>query len=279
MAKFGLDKYYTPVETANACIDIVLDAIGLDNITEAIEPSIGGGAFTHHPVLRPVLGIDVAPEVEGDGTMSVVKANYLTYPIPYRKGRLVIGNPPFGERMNLAQKFFRKSTEIADHIAFILPISQLDNTSSMKGFNLVRSVDLGVLDYSGRALRCCFNVYTRPKNGEMSDRRRTTDAITIKRQDASDYDTAPFDIRMCYWGNGSMGRILEDGEHYSAEYKILVKDIPRRDEIIDFIRSHDWRSATNNISMKKLHQFHIVDALLDRFPELERREPEQNPLW
>ncbi len=66
---------------------------------------------------------DIEPEHE-----SVEQQDYLELDVSYLWGRLIIGNPPFGNRMNMAQKFFKKSVEISDYIAFILPISQLNNT-------------------------------------------------------------------------------------------------------------------------------------------------------
>ena len=32
-------------------------------------------------------------------------------------------------------------------------------------FDLIESVDLGILEYSGMKVHCCFNIYIRPKNG------------------------------------------------------------------------------------------------------------------
>ena len=31
-----------------------------------------------------------------------------------------------------------------------------------------------------------------------------------------------FDIRMCYWGDGTAGKILNENETYSGEYKIQI---------------------------------------------------------
>ena len=45
---------------------------------------------------------------------------------------------------------------MGDMIGFILPISQLNNTDSLYLFDLVESVDLGVLEYSGMKVHCCF---------------------------------------------------------------------------------------------------------------------------
>ena len=89
--------------------------------------------------------------------------NSITQDIKYLWGRLIIGNPPYGRCMNMAQKFYKKSVGIADHIAFILPISQFNNTRSMYEFDLVYSEDLGVQHYSDRDLHCCFNIYSRIK--------------------------------------------------------------------------------------------------------------------
>lgn len=165
MAKIENDKYYTPIELANYCIDKTVEIIGEKNITDIIEPSCGNGSFFHHEKYVPKTGFDIIPEIESTTEYSIIKSDYLTFQIPYKSGRLVIGNPPYGEKLYLAQKFYKKSVEIADYISFILPISQLDNISSLYEFDLIHSEDLGKRDYSGRNLHCCLNVYARPKDG------------------------------------------------------------------------------------------------------------------
>jgi hypothetical protein len=39
--------------------------------------------------------------------------------------------------------------------------------------------------------------------------------IVIIRQDAKNYSDLNFDLRMCYWGNGTAGKMLQEGESYS----------------------------------------------------------------
>lgn len=141
MAKLENDAYYTPVFLANHCWDVVADVIGEENISEIIEPSCGDGAFYQHPRFLPHFGFDVVPKC---AYRNVFKADFLTQAICYLSGRLVIGNPPYGRCMNLAQKFYRRSVEIGDYVAFILPISQLNNTQSLFEFDLIYSEDLGV---------------------------------------------------------------------------------------------------------------------------------------
>lgn len=264
--KIELDKYYTPIETANYCYDKVIELIGCDNITDIVEPSVGNGSFLHHPFSkeRPMVCIDIEPDISGD---NIVKHDWLTYPIDYKKGRLIIGNPPYGSRMNLAQKFFKKSVKVCDYVAFILPISQLNNTQSLYEFDLIYSEDLGTFEYSGISLHCCFNIYRRPKNGELN--KRTSNKlpfVKMCRNDSKCFNDFVYDLRMCAWGDGTAGKILSEGEHYSAEYKIKVDDNhPLHDEIVQYLKDFNWREYLNCIAMRKIQQFHIINILKEKF--------------
>lgn len=260
MAKIILDKYYTDKQTAKWCIDKTLEIVGKNFITEIIEPSAGNGSFSSQ---INCIAYDIEPESD-----DIVKQDYLELKIDYLEGRLVIGNPPFGSRMNLAQKFFKKSIEIADYIAFILPISQLNNTSSMYEFDLIFSQDLGKINFSDRKLHCCFNIYKRPKNGLNQKESEKLDDIIIIRQDAKNYDTLDYDLRMCYWGNGSAGKILQEGEKYSGEYKIQIKNEFLKHNIIEVLTSIDWKKELNCIAMMRIKQYNIVHILKKYIPQI-----------
>lgn len=264
------DKYYTPIDLANHCLDLVDKYIGKDNISEIIEPSCGNGAFFHHDKIIPHFAYDISPEVVGDVSTMVFKKDYLELKIPYEYGRLIVGNPPYGNHLNLAQKFYKKATKEADYIAFILPISQLNNTNSMYEFDIIHSEDLGERDYSGKILHCCFNIYRVPSSGELNKKpKHTLKDISIYRQDSNGYEDKPFDIRMCYWGNGTAGKILGDGEKYSAEYKIKINNEDLRERIIGVLSLFDWKNYLKCIAMRKIQQFHIVNVLTDNIPEIQ----------
>lgn len=253
--RIKLDKYYTPKETAEYCISKTYEIIGEDNISEVIEPSAGNGSFSLQ-VPTTCFAYDIEPEHE-----SIIKQDYLALECDYLYGRLVIGNPPFGSRMNLAQKFFKKSIEIGDYVAFILPISQLWNTNSLFEFDLIYSEDLGKIKYSDRKLNCCFNIYKRPDIGLNSRPKNKLKALKIVRQDSKDYETfVDFDLRMCYWGNGSAGKILKQNETYSAEYKIKIAD-EFKYEAIKVLTNINWFDELNCIAMLKIQQFHIINTL------------------
>ena len=291
MVKIENDKYYTPIDIANHCCDVVYNAIGDKwfngnpfNPPIIIEPSCGDGSFFHSDKFRPTIAFDIDLSDEKCfwlKTLSwccITEGDYLKYDYPITQRNmdwgskyLVIGNPPYGSRMNLAQKFFHHSTQFADYIAFILPISQLNNTQSLYEFDLIYSEDLGIQDYSGRKLHCCFNIYKRPEKGLNSRPKTKLKCIKMVRNDSKSYkDFKDYDIRMCGWGDGTAGKLLtaEDKE-YACEYKIKVTDIPERDEVIKFFKEYDWNGCVNGIAMKRLKQFHILNILHKEFPDLD----------
>ncbi len=96
MSKINLDKYYTDVNIAKQCIDTVFSIIGESNISHIIEPSAGNGSFS---LQLECAAYDIEPEHP-----SIKKQDFLTLDTTYQKGRLIIGNPPFGDRMSLAQQ-------------------------------------------------------------------------------------------------------------------------------------------------------------------------------
>jgi hypothetical protein len=260
MAKILLDKYYTDLKTAKWCIDKTLEIIGKENISEIIEPSAGDGSFSSQ---IDCIAYDIQPEAEG-----IIQGDYLELNIDYKQGRLFIGNPPFGSRMNLAQKFFKKSILLGDFIAFILPISQLNNSSTMFEFDLIFSEDLGKINFSDRQLHCCFNIYKRPSKGLNQKKSDKLEDIVIIRQDAKNYLNLDFDLRMCYWGNGSAGKILQESESYSGEYKIQIKNNELKDKIIQILSTVNWKEELNFIAMLRIKQYNIVEVLKKYIPEI-----------
>ncbi len=254
------DKYYTPREIANFCVQELLKVVDKGEISDVLEPSIGNGAF-----ITPLLPIDTGIDIEScvsQSNINIVTGDFLTMPIEYKKGRLVIGNPPFGARMNMAQKFFKKAVSIGDYVAFILPISQLNNTAFLYEFDLIQSIDLGLKRYTDRELHCCFNIYQRPQNGILNKKqKKDAQCIKIYRNEHKNYEFLPYDIRMCYWGNGSAGRILSEGERYAGEYKIQIIDEHLRKDIIHFLNTFDWNSYMKCIAMRRITQHILIDVL------------------
>ena len=267
--KLDLDKYYTSYDDMQHCANRAWDILKNSGyeISEFLEPSAGNGVFSNYLATSglDVIAIDIEPECE-----DIIKADYLTYPLDYVPRRCVIGNPPFGTRLGLASKFFKKSIEICDYIVFILPISQLNNTKTFYQFDLLHSEDLGELTFSNcRKVHCCFNIYVRPENGRPNKKpNNKLKDITIVRQDSKKYNDFDYDIRMCYWGDATAGKILSDDESYSGEYKIKINNIDIKDDIINLLHNIDWKSEINSTAMCRIKQYHIVDVLKKYIPKI-----------
>ena len=172
--------------------------------------------------------------------------------------------------MSLAKKFFKKSIKLGDYIAFVLPISQYNNTNSMYEFDLIHSEDLGIQRYSDRDLHCCFNIYKRPHDGELNKKKRTKlKDVSIIRQDSKSYKDAEYDIRMCYWGDGTAGKILKEHENYSGEYKIKIHNEELKDEILKVLHNYNWSECIKGVAMKRIKQWQIIDILKSQVSEIE----------
>jgi predicted RNA methylase len=266
--KIELDKYYTSYEDMEYCVNKAWDIVrGLGyEVEEFLEPSAGNGVFSNYLATSglDVIAIDIKPEDE-----DIIKADFLTYELEYKKGRFIIGNPPYGARLNLAQKFYKKAIKIGDYIAFILPISQLNNTQFMYEFDLVHSEDLGKLTFSNKKkVHCCLNVYVRPKDGLNKRKPNRLKDVEIVRQDSKKYKEFEYDIRMCYWGDATAGKILSEGESYSGEYKIKIYNEELKEDVINVLTNTDWKKEINSTAMRRIKQSHIIDVLKKYIPNI-----------
>ena len=263
MAKIEHDKYYTPSDLAEYCVNKTKEIIVEENITEWLEPSSGEGVFLNY-LPKNTLAYDLYPEDE-----RIIKQDYLTLELPYKKGRCIIGNPPFGNRGSLMVKFFKKSIQLGDYIAFILPISQLNNDQKMYEFALIYSEDLGNREYSGIIVRCCFNIYVRPKNGINKNKiSHALNDVTVIEFRRGSKDVAPdsWDFAMCTWGDGSCGKQVEYSGQYAQEHYIIVNNEDLRDKILEVCYNTDWRNLYPSVSSAKLQTWKIYKQFKDMIP-------------
>lgn len=242
-----LDKFYTPKMVVNKCIELTFGTI--KNITEIIEPSAGNGAFSLE--IPNCIAYDLEPEHE-----SIIKQDFLKLVLPYKKGRLFIGNPPFGRTNNLARSFYKKCVKSGDYIAFILPIGLLGNNDSLYEFDLIKSIDLGNIVYSGYNVRCCFNIYKRPNNGVLNTKPNyKSELINIYREDQKDYENLEYDFAICR--RGSVGKIRTE-KLDTQTYKIYVNDRSKVEYVKSVILDFDWANyrphqSTPYITKNDLH--------------------------
>ena len=251
MSKIEHDKYYTPLEvvqhvvntTKSVCVDV----------SEVIEPSAGNGAFIEaleNSFNTTLKFYDLYPE-----NNKVLEQDFLSLDSEYKQGRLIIGNPPFGSRNSLIIKFFKKAITLGDYVAFILPISQLNNIKQLYEFDLVYSEDLGIKEYSGVDLHCCFNIYKRPEKGlNGKPKAPTIEGLTVVEYRRDKEDSYRKKVKDGYfhsigsWGNGSVGITPKHIGYYSMELYFYSDN----QKIIDVVMSIDWRDEVKSISGKKL---------------------------
>ena len=114
------DQFYTKPQVAQKCFGYFTEQaqkLGIDfNEYDFIEPSAGCGCFYDLLPKGRRIGIDIEPQAP-----HIIQSDYLEWIPPYKKKMIVIGNPPFGLRGNLALKFINHSYNFADVVAFILP--------------------------------------------------------------------------------------------------------------------------------------------------------------
>lgn len=259
MAKINLDKYYTPSDLAEYCVKKTKEVIGKENITEWLEPSAGAGVFL--PYLdNNYLAFDIEPEVE-----NIEQANYLELDLPYLKGRCVIGNPPFG-RNTLALQFMRKALKEGDYISYILPVSQYNNNYQLYEFDLVHSEVLPEVKYSGRIVKCCFNIYKRP-SGELNKKpnyKLKDVEIFEYRRNEKQVPNIEYDYRMCSYGD--IGKQCKRPDEFVKE--ICIKINNHKERVVECLSSADWVQITPPTTTPSLPQWRVLKYLREQIPQL-----------
>lgn len=163
------DQFFTNPNLAKYCYNqtIIILSNYINNIDEYvfIEPSAGDGVFFSLLPINRRIGLDIEPR-----SKEIIEHNYLTWMPPHNKN-IIIGNPPFGLRGQLALKFINHSYEFSDFVCFILPqLFISDGKGSprkrVKGFNLVHSEFLNTYDFldpDGKKIkvRCIFQIWSK----------------------------------------------------------------------------------------------------------------------
>lgn len=265
------DKYYTPVELADELILRTWEVIGSENISETIEPSAGNGSFSR--LIPNCIAYDIKPEHP-----SIQQADFLKLNLEYKKGRLFIGNPPFGEKNRLIEMFYDKCCETGDYIAFVLPMSCFQNDIKLYKFDLVYSEDLGEQIYSDRLLHCCFNIYKRPESGTFNskpDYRLKEIKIIEHRRKKGDYATGQnyeittdFCYSMCNWGNGSFGKVPEYIGQYAQEVYFYCEDCRIVEKMKKLLEFDTIRKFASSISAKKVSVMRLYKYLYENIDGL-----------
>ena len=182
------DQFYTPDTTAKYCYSKFLEVLTKYEDTEKdyifIEPSAGNGSFLKILPIGKRIGLDIEPNFN-----EIKKQDYLDWKPEDSKKYVVIGNPPFGLRGQLALKFINHSSKFADYVSFILPqLFESDGKGVPRkrvvGLNLIHSekIDTEFKSPDGKNIkvRCIFQVWSKfHKNDSYEIKKKENNIIKI----------------------------------------------------------------------------------------------------
>lgn len=259
------DAYYTPDWLAEKLFKTVDNVIG-DEVIKYIEPSAGNGVWLKY-LNKPYIAYDIAPMANG-----ILKEDFLNVEIKYQNGICLIGNPPFGRSGNLMSAFIKKGMEIADYVAFILPVSQYQNNYKFWQFDLIYSENLGSIDFDGYMINCCFNIYKRPlikkkkpklelKNIKIEE--RTTIKKGEHKERSNQYSDNNYDFRICTWGQ-SAGKIIEDeNKTYAKEIAFWINDEKLREKVYSLFKNKNILDYFPQTSTPNIVKWQVVKFIKD----------------
>lgn len=245
-----LDKYYTPEWLVKHTVAKTLEVIGKENITDMIEPSAGDGAFIEElDRVASELGIEVTYYDLYPSHPRVIKQDYKLLKKSYKKGRLVIGNPPYGTSSSLWKAFCKKSAKIADYVAFISPGTQYNANYYFKEGQMVYSelfehvTYRGDAEYGGKdtAVKTCLNIYKCFNREEDVDPR---DELLERVINMNNHSNCVDDIKTTYdyyisgWTNGVIGKIC-DQKDYCVTIGFNILNDSYKDKILQFCNEFD----------------------------------------
>lgn len=233
------NKYYTPEWLIEKIIDKIKDVIQ-EPITEIIEPAAGDGRFI--PYLKSLSDNVYAYDIEPDSE-TVTKQDFLSLDLKYKKGRIIVGNPPYGDRGNLFRKFIIKASKISDYIVFILQSSQYNRNYYLKNrCSLIYSEKLDNVLFDTIDGECgvetCLNIYDCKTNDiEKYNFDFMNDDIDLLSLYYKDYKK---DLKVDYyinsWGH-NQGKLFYDFNRYSYKVGIKIKNESLRNDFNMFFNN------------------------------------------
>ena len=163
------DQFFTPNITSKYCYSKFIEVITAygdsEKIYTFIEPSAGNGVFLKILPVDRRIGFDIDPKFS-----EIKKQDYLDWKPIENKNYVVIGNPPFGLRGQLALKFINHSSKFADYVCFILPqLFESDGKGvprkRVDGLNLIHSEKLDTNfespDGKNISVQCIFQIWSK----------------------------------------------------------------------------------------------------------------------
>lgn len=257
-----LDQFYTNTGVSRLCMNELNKNYDLEKLF-LLEPSAGTGAFSDlfH---KNSLALDIDPKKK-----YMKRIDFLSLSLNAFNDRSVftIGNPPFGKNSSLAIKFFNKSAEFSDFIAFVVP-------KTFKKISLVNRLDLNfhlvsemhlplesfIFEGSNYSVPCVFQVWERRNIKRTLVKTKTTTASFefTKREDAD------FAIRRV---GGLAGKLIQDFNKYKDSSHYFIKSKVNKKNLINNLNSLylDLNNAARNSAGNPSLSKHELITTLERY--------------
>lgn len=232
------DQYFTPVDTAKWCYEVVHEAVGWDFVGTALEPAVGEFAFVD---AAEQLGLklkwktnDLFPGSREPDTQQDFRK---------LKGEFdyIITNPPFGYANSLARRFMKQALEMSPKVMMLLPkgARRIGFKDAMPP-KASMVFDAGLEDETFvtstnevKQVKTCVQAWeitneTRKKIKEQLDLR--DDLFTYCGSQEAHWDE-DLDIQVVRWG--AMGKIVPDEKRRrsGALMSVSLKKITKEDFI------------------------------------------------
>jgi len=249
IAKF--DQFYTNTDVALKCYNKLKQLVDIDNFDIHLEPSAGSGSFFNIMDDAKKVGLDIEPKKEG-----IKKMDFFDYEPTEERKYVVIGNPPFGRVSSLAVKFFNKSAEFSDCIAFITPRTfkrvSIQNKLNLS-FNLIYSEDLPMNPCCfapKMTAKCCFQVWI--KSGKKREKiiyDKTHKDFTFLKHGPKDVKNQPTPPKNC--------------DFVMKAYGVNCGEIV--DKELESLRPKSWHWIKSNIHIQTLkNNFKLLDFAISK---------------
>lgn len=262
--KTGKEQYYTPLETAIHCFNVIAGKV--DNLERTwLEPGGGTGSFIEAMIRG---GIDaskiVSYDIEPKHHLIKGTKDFLKEDITRLKGCITLTNPPFGRSNKLAIPFFNKCAQVSDYVGFVVPkswrkwsiLNRLD-----KRFHLIYDEELHVnylcddpKDRKGK-LATVFQVY----------QRRDFDRKIVKVEDRGYIvKTTPeeADVSLTIFGQGC-GTVNTDFPRVKNTTKMFLKVSSPR--VLDALSNVEYSKFYNNVAFTEALSIQEINYLLNEF--------------
>jgi predicted RNA methylase len=233
----GKEQYYTPPGLAQELVKKLMNLVQLDNAIW-IEPAGGTGNFINAAknFNLKIWSCDIEPKHP-----DVIQADYLqvSLELPQNQPVVVFGNPPFGRNNSLSVKFFNRSAEYCDYIAFIVPKSWRKWSVHKKlnnQFHLIADwdLDLDFVDeknthFNGGNLKTCFQVWK--KQDQLRQPIEVENRNYIIKSNPEEAN-----ISMTVYGHGC-GKVKTEFLRQANSTQLFLKANP---QVVTALQTIDW---------------------------------------